>query len=307
MSTETMIEQPTIVEAPATLPQRVFGKTGEEVPILGLGTAPGGMGLPDTEAIDIIHAAIDLGVTYLDTAPAYNRAQVQLGEVLPERRDDVFLVTKTLTETAEGALEILENSLRDLKTDHADLTFVHSVGSLDIDAVLAPDGALAGLREAQRRGWTRYIGLTAHHRPDRACRILQEEDIDAVMFALNYADRHTYNFQAEPLELARKQNTGIAAMKVFGGAPAMKYETPARSQMHESGVRDHGRAMQYALSLPGISIAVVGMFSVEEVEENVAYARSYTPMDAPAMDALEEEGRTLAEEWEEHFGPAKDD
>ena len=261
------------------------------------------MGLPDTQAIDIIHAAIDHGVTYLYTAPGYGRAQIQLGEVLPDRRDEVFLVTKTLTETAEKALEILENSLRELKTDQVDLTYVHSVGSLDVDAVLAPDGALAGLREAQRRGWTRYISLTAHGRPDRACRILKEEDLDAVMFALNYADRHTYNFQTTPLDLARAQNAGIAAMKVFGGAPDMKYETPARSLMHRSGVHDHSKALHYALSLPGVSIAVVGMFSVEEVAENVGYARSFEPMDAPSLDAIEEEGRELAEKWKDHFGP----
>lgn len=304
MSVDTLIEQPDLVKA-EPFPKRVFGKTGEEVPILGLGTAPGGMGLPDTQAIDVIQAAIDQGVTYLDTAPAYGRAQIQLGEVLPERRDEVFLVTKTLTETAEQALEILENSLRDLKTDQVDVTFVHSVGSLDVDAVLAPDGALAGLREARRRGWTRYIGLTAHSRPDNASRILREEELDAVMFALNYVDRHTYNFQADPLQLAGAQNAGIAAMKVFGGTPDMKYETPQRSAMHHSGGLDHGRALQYALSLPGVSIAVVGMYSVAEVAENVAHARSFEPMDTPEMAAMEENGRELAEKWKDHFGPVQ--
>ncbi|HAA74666.1 TPA: hypothetical protein DCE37_06050, partial [Candidatus Latescibacteria bacterium] len=75
----------------------MFGKTGEEVSILGLGTAPGGFGLNDFDAVDVIHAAIDHGITYLDTAPGYDRAQIQLGEVLPSRRDEVFLVTKAHT------------------------------------------------------------------------------------------------------------------------------------------------------------------------------------------------------------------
>ncbi len=296
------VSQPLAIQS-ETLPKRVFGKTGVEVPILGLGTAPGGMGLPDTEAIDIIHAAIDSGVTYLDTAPAYGQAQVQLGEVLRERRDDVFVVTKTLTDSADEALKILENSLDELKTDHVDLTFVHSVGSLNVDAILAPDGALAGLREARRRGWSRYIGITAHGRPDNAKRILEAEDIDAVMFALNYIDRHTYNFQGDPLRLAMEQNVAVAAMKAFGGAQNMKYEKPVKSQMYNSGVRDHRSALRYALSLDGVSTAVVGMFSLEEVEENVAYARSYEPMDLREMEALEEKGRALADTWKDHFGP----
>ncbi len=285
------------------MPQREYGKIGERVPILGLGTAPGGMGLDDTEAIDIIHAAIDNGITYLDTAPAYERAQAQLGEVLPECRDDVFVVTKALAASAKECLDILEESLGTLKTDHVDLAFVHSVGSLDVDEVLAPDGAIAGLREAQKRGWTRYIGITAHGKPHNATRILENEDIDAVMLALNYIDRHTYDFQSAPLRAATDQNAGVAAMKVFGGARDMKYENRVRSQMYHSGIRDHKRALDYALSLPGVSLAVVGMFSVEEVEENAAYARAYEPMDANTMTATEEDGRAVAGQWKDHFGP----
>ena len=124
------------VVAPVVLPERTFGKTGEKIPILGLGTAPGGFGLNDFDAVDVIHAAIDNGVTYLDTAPGYERAQIQLGEVLPSRRDEVFLVSKTFTSRADKAVEILEQSLRDMKTDSVDVTFVHSVGSLDTDEIL---------------------------------------------------------------------------------------------------------------------------------------------------------------------------
>lgn len=304
MPVAQLIQQPPLVSA-SPLPTRVFGKTGEKVPILGLGTAPCGMGLPDSLAIDLIHTAIEQGVTYLDTAPVYGRAQIQLGEVLAERRDEVFLVTKTLTETADDALEILENSLRELKTDHVDVAFLHSVSNLDIDAALAPDGALAGLREAKRRGWTRYIGLTAHARPDSACKVLRDEDLDAVMFALNYVDRHTYNFQGPPLALAIKQNVGIAAMKVFGGAREMKYDQPTPSHLHGSGVHDHGKAFQYALSLPGVAVAVVGMFSIDELKANVAYARSFKQLDAPQMSTMEENGCKLAETWKDHFGPVQ--
>ena len=89
---------------PAPLPQRRFGKTHERVPVLGLGTAPAGMGLADDEAVALYHAAIDRGVTYLDTAPGYQRAQSQLGQVLPSRRDEVFLATKCFAGTAQEAL-----------------------------------------------------------------------------------------------------------------------------------------------------------------------------------------------------------
>ena len=285
------------------LPHRVLGKTGVRVPVLGLGTAPGGMGLSDFEAIDVIEAAIDQGITYLDTAPGYARAQIQLGEVLPRRRDEVFLVTKTLANMATEVQSILEQSLRDLKTDAADLTFVHSVGSLDPEQILAPDGALAGLREAQKRGLTRFIGFTAHHKTSHAVRLLAEAELDAVMFAMNYVDRYTYNFQGQPLDLAREKGLGVAAMKVFGGAPDMKYEKPTRSLLAKSSA-DHQKAIDYALGLPGVTTAVVGMFSVSEVKENAGYARGHSAISSVDMDLIEKTGQQLAVEWKDHFGEA---
>lgn len=296
MSTQTQAGPET-----GTLPQRTLGKTGEKVPILGLGTAPGGFGLNDFDAVDVIHAAIDNGITYLDTAPGYDRAQLQLGEVLPGRRDEVFLASKAHTSSGAKAVEILEQSLRDMKTDAVDLTFVHSVGSLDPEEILADDGALAGLRKARDRGLTRFIGFTAHHWPAKSERILEEADVDAVMFAMNYSDRHTYDFQGGPLSLARDRDVGVAAMKVFGGAPDQKYDRPVRSLMSESG-QDHARALHYALSLPGVAIAVVGMYSEAEVVENVAAARQYEPLSELDRAALETEGERLAASWKAHFG-----
>lgn len=283
------------------LPKRTLGKTGEEVPILGLGTAPGGFGLDDFKAVDVIHAAIDHGVTYLDTAPGYERAQIQLGEVLPKRRDEVFLVTKTFAGDGQKATGILEQSLRDMKTDCVDLTFVHSVGSLEPDEILAPGGSLAALRDVQARGLTRYVGFTAHHWPAKSVQLLEAAEIDAVMFALNFGDKHTYDFQGKPLQLAREHNVGVAAMKVFGGAPEQKYEKPTRSLMSDHEI-DHARAMHYALSLPGVAVAVVGMYDEEEILENVGYARQFEQMSPEALMSCEREGESLAAAWKTHFG-----
>lgn len=289
------------------LPTRQFGKTGEEVPILGLGTAPGGFALPDVEAIEIYQAALDLGVTYLDTAPGYDRAQVQLGHVMKKRRDEAFLVTKTFAAEGKKATEILEQSLKDLQTGHVDLAFVHSVSSLDTDQVLAPDGSLAALRDAQKRGLVRYVGITCHARPWKAVRILQEAEVDAVMFAMNYVDRHTYNFQGEALDLAVKQGAGVAAMKVFGGAPEMKYEDVTPSMLGIARPDRLEMALRYALGLKGVGTAVVGMFSVAELEQNIAWAQNYAPLSGEALDALNDEGQILAKEWGEHFGPLSGD
>lgn len=290
---------------PGTFPQRILGKTGELVPMLGLGSAPGGSGLQDAEAIALYHKAIDLGVTYIDTATGYGRAQAQLGEVMRVRRREVFLVTKTNTAEGPKALEILEKNLKLLQTDHVDLTYVHSMGGLDVDRVLAKDGSLAGLREAQRRGWTRYVGFTAHNAPWKAAKVLREAEVDVVMLAMNVGDRHTYDFEEEVLPLATRQNAGVAAMKVYGGAQGMKYDAPKPSAMGAHGPHDHGLALRYALGLPGVTLAVIGMFSEEELRRNIAWVRDFRPLTEEEERAAMSVGKALSKAWGEHFGPAK--
>ena len=296
-----------VAAVPGMLPQRVLGKTGERVPILGLGTGPGGMGVKDSEAITLYHRAIDLGVTYLDTAPGYGRAQVQLGAVMRHRRDEVFLVTKTAASKGSEALRILEQSLRDLQTEQVDLTFVHTLGNQNVDEVLAPDGSLAGLRQAQRRGLTRYVGFSSHNAPWKAAKVLREAEVDAIMLAFNFADRYTYNFEQVALPLAVERNVGVAAMKVYGGAEAMKYETSERERQRKSaltahGFHDHEPALRYALSLPGVALAVIGMYTGEELLQNIEWSRRYLPLSKTEDRNLQPLGRRIAADWGAHYG-----
>ena len=287
------------------LPVRRFGKTGEKVPILGLGTGPGGLGLPDDEAIPLYEAAIDRGVTYLDTAPGYNRAHVQLGTILPRRRGEVFLATKAFTADRSEAIRLHEQSLRDLRVDYVDLLYVHCVGSFSADALLARNGAFAGLQDLKRRGLTRFIGFTAHHNTGVSRALLQaalrgDLDLDAVMLAMNFADRHTYGFEDQVLPLAKELELGVACMKVYGGAREMKYDVYRDSAL-KSG---HSQAFRYSLGLPGVATAVIGMFNLRELDRNIAWARNWEPLTGEEAEILEEEGRRLASEWGPHFGAA---
>ncbi|MCY3666344.1 MAG: aldo/keto reductase [Gemmatimonadetes bacterium] len=287
------------------LPQAIFGKTGEHVPLLGLGTAPGGFGLADADAIALFERAIDLGVTYIDTAPGYERAQSQLAHIVPHCRGELFLVSKAHTAHYQEALDIVEKTLETLGTDHLDLVYVHSLGHLDVEQVLAKDGALAGLREAQRRGWTRYIGITAHHAPWKSAKVLREVEIDACMFALSFVDCHIYNFEEVVLPLARAQNAGVAAMKVYGGTIGMDYHKPRPSELANSGFDDHERALRYALGLPGVSLAVIGVYNEEELVQNIEWMRRYTPLDAGEQQTLLALGRGFARQWGPHYGPVE--
>src|SRR4051812_22231677 len=116
--------------APAdrSLPQRLLGQTGEQVTAFGLG----GEGVLRThgrkkEAVAVIQRALDLGVSYCDTSPAYDSSIDYYGAALGERRRQIFLASKTHERTRDGSLRLLEDSLRRLRTDHLDLWQLHDL------------------------------------------------------------------------------------------------------------------------------------------------------------------------------------
>jgi uncharacterized protein len=197
------------------LPKRVLGRTKAEVTILGLGTAPIGEALIDRkEAERIFGEVMDRGVNYIDTARGYGHAEEVLGNLVPARRDKLFLVTKCWVESAADAEKSLTESLRRLKVENVDLVHIHHVGGKDVDRVLAKDGVLEYLVKQKQAGELRFIGMSGHCSPPRFLRMLETKQIDVMMAVMNYADRNTYDFEGKVLPECRKQNVGVAAMKV---------------------------------------------------------------------------------------------
>ncbi len=286
-----------------TIPSRTFGKTGRKVPVFGLGTGPSGMGLPDEDAIRLYKRAIELGVTYIDTAPGYDNAQSQLSRALKGIRGGVFLTTKVPTADGLEFTKGIEANLKTLGTEYVDLAYIHSVGRQDIDALLSSGGSLEALLRVKERGLARYIGFTAHNKPGNAVRILEAcDELDAVMLAMNFVDRHTYAFEERVLPLARKQGLGVAAMKVYGGAVEMEYHKPVKSAMEKRGGHDLDLAFRYSLSLSGVSLNVIGVYTEEELIQNVERARGFSPLTEEEAAALESEGRGAAASWGPRYG-----
>ena len=107
-----------------------LGINGPEVSVVCFGTFPigGGFGsVPKDQAIKTVHAALDSGIDFIDTAEGYNDAEEILGEALLDRRDEVFLATKISRKnhSIENIDAAIENSLRKLKTDYIDLYQIH--------------------------------------------------------------------------------------------------------------------------------------------------------------------------------------
>jgi aryl-alcohol dehydrogenase-like predicted oxidoreductase len=280
-----------------TLPTRVLGRTKVKVPVLGLGFGPIGTGLTESQAIELMEQALGLGVTYWDAAPTYARAQEYIGKVLPKVRDRVFLVSKVATDDAKRALEIIEGSLRTMKTDCIDLVHVHNIGDFKPDRVLGKGGVLEGLREAQKRGWVRFIGVSGHYRPSVMAKVLDSGEFDVVMCLLNFVDRFTYDFEGKVLPIARKHNVGVVAMKVMA-APQKGYGKPNPGRLADYA----DLAIRYSLSLPEVACAVVGVFSVDELKQNVAIAKSRKSLTKFELQRLASIGKELAQRWGAHYG-----
>jgi uncharacterized protein len=286
------------------LPTRVLGKTGTSLPILGFGTAPAGNRLTHREAVHLYETALNAGVNYFDTAPdfaGYGKAQEQLGPLLKMRRREIFLVTKCYDPTYDGALKLLTRNLKELQTDYADLVFVHSLGAdkMDPAVVFSRKGAYAGLVQAKALGMTRFIGFSGHNRPGRFAEAIQRFPIDVLLNAVNFADRHTYNFEEQVWTVANRLNLGLIAMKVFGG----EQKSGGKGLSHCMMPTPHlDMAFRYALSVPHTTCAVIGMATPSELQDNLRRARTFSPLNSGERETLMKIGRTLASEWGAHFG-----
>ncbi len=287
------------------VPQRTLGKTDVPITAYTLGTAPCGFSkhVPVKDIADIVNAAIDLGVTSIDTARRYGKAEEGVGLGLGRRRKEVFLATKVFADTIEEAEECFSTSLKLLKTDYVDLAYFHNVGKRDIDRALEPDGVFPWLVKQKKLGKARFLGISGHNLPHRFARFIETDDVDVMLCAMNFVDRHTYNFEEKVVPLARKHGMGIVAMKVFGGIGAgmQAYGGPpgpplAPEDQLESAVR-------YALSIPGVTSVNIGVHSPDQVRKNVEMVKRFRPLSTDEQAALVDLGKQLSKDWGEHFGP----
>jgi len=286
------------------LPTRILGKTGAKVTHLGLGTAPvGETRLPVADGARIFAETLDRGVNYVDTARVYGLAEEMLGEVLPKRRDRIFVATKVSADTAEGAQKHFEESLRLMKIDRVDLLHIHNVGSRNVDKVLGPGGALEYVLKQKEAGKTRFVGITGHSKASNFQRILESGKIDVVQCVMNYADRNTYNFEENVLPHARKAGCGVVAMKVYVGIKGGFRNHRNASVGCVAEPERMPKALAYALDLEGVSLAVVGPFSVEQTAQNVGFARAYRPLTPEEREALLARGKEIAPGLGARYGP----
>ncbi len=206
------------------VPRRTLGGTGVEVSVLALGGVIG-MQLPPSRDHDpsaLAEQALNLGITYFDTAPSYNNGQSETnyGPVVAQRRGELFLATKTGDRSYDGTRRSIEQSLRRLRTDHVDLLQIHGVSDRDdIVAWGKPDGVVSALRKLRDEKVVRFLGVTGHDSADALRRAIEMYEFDTLLTTLN-PDSRRRPYREELLTAANRKQLGVIAMKVMGGGSA---------------------------------------------------------------------------------------
>ena len=269
---------------PSDLPLRRLGRTGQQLPILGLGGHHLGLAGSERAARGLVETALEEGIRFFDTAESYQGGLSErwLGGAIREVRSQVFLMTKTHSpadRSAESARQHLEGSLTRLGTDYLDLWQLHSTKSPeDVDRAFRPGGAMDYIFEAKKRGTVRFVGVTGHMTAAAHARALEYWDdgwqFDTLQFPVNPIDHHQASFQQTLIEAARERDIAVIAMK-----------TSADGALVREGVCRHEECLRYVWSLP-VSVAVVGMERAELVRRNAEVARSGAFMDEEERQAL---------------------
>jgi aryl-alcohol dehydrogenase-like predicted oxidoreductase len=271
---QEMIAQTSAASATG-VPTRPFGRSGVRVSIIGLGGWHIGAVKDDKEAIRIMHAAMDEGLTFFDNAWDYHdgRSEDLMGRALAMdgRRKRVFLMTKNCERDYEGSKRNLEESLRRLKTDHLDLWQFHEmVYDNDPDWVMEKGGLKAAL-EARKEGKVRFIGFTGHKDPRIHLKALGKPHAwDSAQMPINVMDPFYRSFTKEVVPVCLKNGVAVIGMKGLGGGAAQ-----GRFLSHAGMTSDE--CYRFCLSQP-ITVQVMGIGSMQQLQQDLALARSFKPL-----------------------------
>ena len=266
----------------AGLPVRPLGRTGLSVSIIGFG---GGHfvrpHLDEQASVELVHAAIDAGVTFMDTAWEYHdgESERRLGVALRDRRDQVTLMTKVCARDRATAEAQLHDSLRRLQTDVIDVWQFHEVNyDNDPDWIVRTDGALEAALAARQAGKVRFVGFTGHKSPHIMRKMLaQGFDWDTCQLPINVMDAHYRSFQRDVLPDLTARGIGVIGMKSLGGS----------GQLITGAGLTAEQCRRYSLTLP-ISTLVCGIESLENLRQDVEIARNFTPMTDAELQALQD-------------------
>jgi len=256
--------------------QKAIPSSGEEIPIIGLGTNRYGVGPSEAVRAPLLAALKrfrELGGTVIDTAPSYRSSESVLGDLITDLdiRDDLFVATKSDQSDSDAIDRQMKESLGNLKTKRFDLMQVHNLRGWQ--------KALPVMREWKAEGRIGYIGITTSNSRQYAEleNIMQQEDLDFVQLNYSIEQREA----AERLmPLAADRGMAVMVNRAFGGGRifsamenlpvpdwAMEFDCSSRAQF----------MLKYAISHPAATVVIPGMTKTHHVDDNMMAGRGRLP------------------------------
>lgn len=231
-----------------------LGKTNLMCSRIGLGGIPL-QRATEEEAIAIIRHSLDLGINFIDTATNYTTSEERIGKAIKTyRREDIIIATKSHSRPPEGLRKDLEQSLRRLDIHSIDLYQFHDVrDGEDTDLILKPGGTLDAVKQAQKEGLVRHIGVCAH-RMQAAIPLAKTGEFEVMQFPFNYI---TDEAKDELIPLCKQMDMGFLVMKPLAG-----------------GVLPNAAlGFKFLLQYPDI-LPIPGIQAIAEIDEIVAIEKS---------------------------------
>ncbi len=250
-----------------------LGKTGMQVSILACGSNAL-KGYTYDEAKVAYNRALDSGINLIETGRPYgDETEDRIAAAVSHRRDEFYLASKTVLKTAKEAIQEVDKSLKVLRTDYLDLYQIAAVDKQeDLEQVIGPGGALEGLKKAKAAGKIAHIGMTGH-KPEVLANAIRTGEIETVLFVFNMVYREAL---VELIPLAKELGVGTMVMRPISHGELAPVTT----------------SLAYVLT-SGVDTTLCGMYSIAEVDENVAVANmEFTPSE---IARLQEEGRALSD------------
>lgn len=265
------------------IPRRKYGRTGVDVPIVGLGCM---FDIIDNQVI--LRHALERGVTYWDTAAVYEKGGSERGigmflERNPGVRKDLFIVTKA---HGPNFRESLDASLERMKIDHVDLFLCHGISDIsEVDT----ENARTFAEQAKRDGRIKFFGFSTHSNMAQCLSAASQLGwIDGILFTYNYRIMHDPELMAA-VDACHKAGIGLTAMKTQGQRLRMDTEEQASllAPITGRGFTPGQAKLKVVMENPQISVACVQMPNLKLCHENIAAAVDRTTLAEADRDALE--------------------
>jgi predicted aldo/keto reductase-like oxidoreductase len=252
---------------------RRLGKTDMVIPVVS-------MGVMRADNPNLVKAALDKGMTLLDTAYSYQggRNEEMLGKLLKDYpRDAYYIETKVKPDSYDkkkgdftddavvkkSFRKRFDTSMKRLGIDYVDVLFLHAINTR---AATLNKAVLEVMREIKKEGRTRYLGVSTHsHEPEVIRAAIDSGVYDVVLVAYNYRQNHKDEI-AKAFEEAAKAGVGIIAMKTMAGGKKPK-DGPAVSA---------GTALKWALQNEHVATAIPGFTTFDQLDEDIAVAGDLT-------------------------------